>query len=116
MKDLIERLEAAESGSRELDANIALSMGGSVKLVPGPNGAQWPHYTTSIDAALTLVPEGWRWQVSGFEASGEACVDSLALDLERYGAAATPALALVIAALRAMEAENRERAEKCLTT
>ena len=70
--DLIERLEAAEKGSRELDEDIGELMG----WVRGVNIGRSPHYTSSIDAALMLVPEGawdgtimWRFgdvQVGGF--------------------------------------------------
>lgn len=31
----------------------------------GHNKAFAPPYTASLDAALTLVPEGWHWSVSG---------------------------------------------------
>ena len=61
---LIERLEAAETGTRKLDEAIGKLMG----YREGINIGLSPHYTTSIDAALTLVPEGWR---SGHEDSGK---------------------------------------------
>ncbi len=51
--DLIARLEAATEGSRELDRLIHNSR----KLSAGINITAEP-YTTSLDAALTLVPEG----------------------------------------------------------
>jgi hypothetical protein len=49
---LLERLEAAERGSRKLDAEIARLRG-----VPPVdiNLDRAPHYTTSLDAALSLV-------------------------------------------------------------
>lgn len=66
-KDLIERLEKATEGSRELDAGIAQLVGTS----HGPRehvdiearsvtyiDEQAKFYTTSLDAAMTLVPEG----------------------------------------------------------
>ena len=68
---LIERLRLAQGPSRELDAEIA-------KMVGAPHGPwehvtvetrsisyvdeQAPAYTASLDAAMTLVPEGWRWE------------------------------------------------------
>ena len=88
-EQLIAALEVATEGSRELDGDIAelLQPEGLKKAqgahlntlkrnqvrkgyIPGDLGAWersyptsycWPapHYTTSIDAALTLVPEGW---------------------------------------------------------
>lgn len=84
MDELIAKLEAAPKGSRELDAEIAatlhippsdapewiLNWGGpymvlrpgyvAVQHTDGKAGANWkaPAYTTSLDAALTLVPKG----------------------------------------------------------
>lgn len=87
MSDLIARLEAAEEPSRELDTEIWLAC------VPGTTRNQWsythvatgrlcdinetrelqpdgcrrlvivPNYTASIDAALTLVPDGMWWLI-----------------------------------------------------
>lgn len=60
MHDLIARLEAATEGSRVLDAEIHLAIGERCGM--GSDGLYLPpHYTQSVDAALTLVPEGWRW-------------------------------------------------------
>ncbi len=88
---LISRLEAAESGSRELDAEIAVAekidlpqpMGEAPPYLKMPAmadgcapGTYWlvqrsgmslrtaPHYTTSLDAARTLVPEGLQYGIS----------------------------------------------------
>lgn len=63
-------------------------------------------YTTSLDAALTLVPVGWKWQVNSV---GVASVWPLkqshcALSGEHF--ADNPALALCIAALRARTQEG----------
>ena len=54
---LTDKLQSAAQGSRELDAEIA----NHVAANKGLRGfsANPPQYTTSIDAALTLVPEGW---------------------------------------------------------
>lgn len=87
MDDLLQRLQAASGPSRELDAEIAEHIGDD-RVVPltawrysdewmrkddvlgwvasGPNmlstGDKFiPFYTSSIDAAMTLVPEGWRF-------------------------------------------------------
>ncbi len=76
MMELITKLEEAKEGSRDLDGLIGLLDNPEFELwTPdwwsgGPNEYlkddgpplryhQLPHYTTSIDAALTLVPEGW---------------------------------------------------------
>jgi hypothetical protein len=58
-------------------------------------------YTSSLDAALTLVPEGCNWSA---ESDGSAHVwkgGDYYADISEYGKAATPALALCAAALRA---------------
>lgn len=70
MQELIERLEKATGPDRELDLAIG-------QLLPPPHPFSLsieqqrggkppvPAFTASIDAALTLVPEGWDWRVSG---------------------------------------------------
>lgn len=111
---LIARLESADGPSRELDAEIAkavgaFSMNGAINISP--------RYTASIDAALTLVPEGWRpysadMSVQGrtrfliegpktqwsTDDDGEKCAGN---DWYAQGVASTPALALAAAALKA---------------
>lgn len=86
MDDLIKRLEAATGPDRELDADIfcAVNPGYSVYLAEdgtwecmksgeyGPLVA--PHYTSSIDAALTLVPDGWAWRIGYCSVSDDAWV------------------------------------------
>lgn len=94
MTDLIRRLEEATEGSRELDAEIAVaaeidlpSPMGDAKpwlKVPTPHdncapGTYWlvqrsgmslrtaPPFSTSIDAALTLIPEGYSlWRINQY--------------------------------------------------
>lgn len=72
-------------------------------------------YTASLDAAMTLVPEGWGWLVSQPNAkaiaSGLLKRDTPVMGEVQYGcdlrfamAAATPALALTAASLRALAA------------
>lgn len=57
LQDLIKRIEAADGPDRELDAEIA------VQVKPWREmcnlGVEIPPYTSSIDAAMTLVPDGW---------------------------------------------------------
>lgn len=120
MRDLIERLERATGPDRELDAAIifALYPGAQVNqycvgdtepvvfhaepLVP--NKHDLPEFTKSLDAALTLVPDGWMWDVSS---SGCAWImrndDSICDSQIVIGGIESPAIALCIAALRARE-------------
>ena len=84
MTSLAERVERAAEGSRELDAEIAIGTGlyiyerrdrdrkawfyptsgrGLRKQLYGLGHERLPSYTTSIDAALTLVPEHMRDEI-----------------------------------------------------
>lgn len=118
MKDLITRLEAATEGSRDLDAAVHFQdfKTAEVHKVTTLEGDFWeiqedgvrigkvwnldlPHYTTSLDAAVSLVPEGCLWSVHH---------DGMAIftdqNLEEYDVdAATPALALCAASLKARQ-------------
>jgi hypothetical protein len=82
---LAERCEAAVGPDRELDADICIaalgwseipSEEGDWRSLKGPSGRinvtrngsnggfagdKLPKFTASLDAAMTLVPEGWRW-------------------------------------------------------
>ena len=133
MTDLIRRLEEAKEGSRELDAAIAalirhpvsdkgtvlpdwvhrnfpewtILQGGRLKA-----GCIWeaPHFTTNLQDAVSAVPEGMNWDVSGGHPThvwatiwNDGC--TTAENLYQVSGA-TPALALCIAILRAMEAKN----------
>lgn len=112
MTNLISRLESASDGSRELDLAVAMATGQSLAESDYPTYAyhgdkavwEWstgetPHYTTSLDAALTLVPEGY---VSVSAAINERGQSSMRIGKPYVsGNAATPALALCIAALKA---------------
>ena len=100
MDELIARIEAASGGSRELDWEIHLRDGLDGV---GAYGAH-PYYTSSIDAALTLVPDGFDWTL-GHTNGGltiHAEVGGRGDEYLRFGA--TPALALCAAALRARAA------------
>lgn len=109
MKDLIERLEKAMGPDRELD--------GAIFCACVPRMAEcWPHwskqerlnmpprYTSSIDAALTLVPtiDGERldWLV-GFDDDVAIADVSRPHDERKFQPGSMPAIALCIAALKA---------------
>ena len=123
--DLIGRLEAATGADRELDAAIAQAFG----FQGWTEGAMWfaqqigageivaPAFTASIDAALTLVPANALWSVKALWDQGPDAIDGPkayrgSVDIyevrdglfwkdNHLSLAATPALAIVIAALRA---------------
>ncbi len=144
--DLIARLESATKGSRELDAEIELSH----RRFLGLAGSSWvanytlgkgrvlgwlwdgqslasqtaaPHYTTSLDAALTLVPGGMEnhdfdlrrsvrgkadWQYWTLW-QARLNIDSVEDDSDEtsgqyIGCASTAALVICLAALKAREA------------
>ena len=88
---------------RALDLEIARSVGWDSAQSSG-RGDRYgiPAYTASLDAAMTLVPEGRWWSVNG---GNRADVWASGYIDERWHAtAATPALALTAAALRARAA------------
>ena len=102
MSDLIAKLEAASEGSRELDTLVCEVKGAcpdGVRFCPG----LCPSYTTSLDAALTLVPEGYRYRFWAHHTgvSGASVFPHGGGTLSRAHDAPTPALALCIAALKA---------------
>jgi len=126
--DILFRLQSATGPNRELDAGIALANGwterrredlqGPYTRWHGPKGQDYPNaprYTESIDAALTLVPEGAVWHImtdygglirakvgpQGLPSASIYNVDDRPLFVEADGA--TPAIALLIAIERAKE-------------
>lgn len=107
-KTLIERLEGAEGPSRELDAEIEALFTderGNRPLKFFFNQVQSghrrpPRFSSSIDAALTLVPEGWEWRLDN-DTSGECAPYRFGMGQNMDCEAATPALAICIASLRA---------------
>lgn len=117
MTDLIERLKAAETGSRELDVEIAEDVLGQIvewvgaenepaevlRIMPLDHGVMWelPHYTTSLDAAMTLVSKGETVEI--WRTFKGKCVADVGRDHGVYSGATLP-LALCIAALIAREA------------
>ena len=117
--DLIARLEESLASSRELDIEICVALGKS-RLDAGFQSA--PYYTLSIDDALKLVPDGWTWQVSNRAPKpnfGRAYVHNgelinvgggLTPNPKYRGSeiiAATPAIALCIAALKSRQPLSR---------
>jgi hypothetical protein len=101
MTDLIHRLKAAPGPSRELDAEIAMwfrhphSNGRKIIGVIDP-----PHYTESIGVALTLLTWKTSWNVGSYLDQYVASVG----DFTEPGV--TPAIALVIAIMKAKERKS----------
>lgn len=109
LQRLVERIEAASGPDRELDCRIWCAISGptfDVAVAVVPDFSQWqaPFYTASIDAAMTLVPEGRSWELTKLESAGTA--QAFIWNMKELGEgdgaeAKTPALALASAALRA---------------
>jgi len=143
---LIERLEAAEVGSRELDCEVYEMFNAGLKPVPKQAGRYFdpsiisvhgaekyitrgtsvaPKYTTSLDAALALagrVLPGWWWTAGkcGLTCHASVGPDRAFIaepDLSKYDAGfhadipnpSTPAIALCVAALKAVAATGEPR-------
>ncbi|WP_103727617.1 hypothetical protein [Novosphingobium sp. HII-3] len=122
---LAERVEKATGPDRELDRLIAPLVGIRVVEEGHPlgrcyydengHGVPLPLFTASLDAAMTLVPEGYEFAVGtgrkehmtengrkpwAWCATGSDLVDGLSLS-------ATPALALTAACLRSLAATSK---------
>lgn len=104
--ELIARLEAATGGRFVLDCEIWLVIHPDDGVVVLHNPLP---YTSSIDAALTLVPEGMAWTLGQnvHHRYWQACVNDLAADgspvargESGHRDSKSPALALCIAALK----------------
>lgn len=112
---LIETLEVVTEGSDPLDRAIRNTLDLPAMLVPPDGGDEAYPYTTSVDAALMLVPEGyvvreitiWPGQPStvavweAHQSEGDPSYWHSARDGRWNAEAKTPALALCIAALKA---------------
>ena len=114
---LAERCEKVEGPDHGLDTDISVCLAGDPDKHDWRNHT-WLAYSASLDAAMTLIPEGWR--LANF---GETVIEGNdpwnARVLEKRfdgrggraeGDAATPALALCAASLRARAAlqENHD--------
>lgn len=134
MTNIITALENAEGGSRELDAEIRKHLGwttigsGFSETHVDQNGkhhdwSKLPAFTTSVDAAFALVPEGWHLSSHTGKTSNHHCVilqsfiaegDDFGVTIgdepDVTGAMNKPLpLAICLAALKAREASGGER-------
>lgn len=116
---LIARLEAAQAGNRELDAEIAKAIGLDVDedgwVVTVSVVQDFPAvtfvepYTTSLDAAISLIPEGCLWKVGHAGDRHPGIFEALIMPRngpDPHARAATPALALCAAAMKARSVEG----------
>lgn len=110
--ELAERVEAAMGPDRELDFYIWAALNGVTEITDPAEGrdanGEWhlygfvDPYTASLDAAMTLVPEGQEFGCGSKDATGTAWAWAGQHNgPEEIASAATPALALCAAALRA---------------
>lgn len=107
---LADLVEAATEGSEDLDLAVHLAAFGQ-RIGDRQTSTPW---TRSLDAALSLVPEGWIWSLTN--AAAAPCgarafihphpMPSELPSFETVGA--TPALALTAAALKARAAMEEE--------
>lgn len=118
LMNLAERAEAATGPDRELEADIALTQGWTECAGDnwiGPHGEiAVPAYTSSLDAAMQLVPEGMAYGLKGpvseyvyGEDAGKHSGSCGSVPEDGFIAlslAKTPELALCAAALRAKAA------------
>ena len=114
---LAERVEKLEGPDAKVNADILRALGwtehGFVAFTPSGHKAMViPDYLGSIDAAMLLVPEGWEWQADTLTMGAERDKHAwFRLHRPDYGEqfeaeAATPALALCAAALRAIASQE----------
>ncbi len=118
MDDLIAKLAAATEGSRDLDGEIAVACNlRPAWLLDDPRGLiagrgcaragrtgpsfEVPPYTTSLDAALTVVPEGCSDLTIDWNGSNWAAWVDVGNDGTDWQSHPSAALALCIAALKA---------------
>lgn len=111
MDDLIKRIEAAtaESAERE-ELGIAINEALDIASYITDDGDP----TQSIDAALTLVPDGFEWCLEYQAGHHVSCESECMIAIAKLGdpcfdweaTAATPALALCAAALKARQQEQ----------
>jgi len=126
--ELADRVEKASGPDRELDVSIGSTVFDVEWRPYRPNARKtWgfqraakddvvfygtesvPRYTASLDAAMTLVPSNIGFQLTVYSDVKPGCTVGLHGDLER---AATPALALTAAALRARTQQESSDADK----
>lgn len=76
------------------------------QVIPGHGGSQLvPEFMRSIDAAATLVPEGWEYTFQNVNGYPEATLTNHTIQRTAWSAAGTLPLSITAAALRAHAAQ-----------
>lgn len=115
--ELAERCEQATGPDRELNIALLPLVGlrfvdeghpiGEVCYEQNNHAVPMPRFTASLDAAMTLVPEGFAWEAGFCEGKHAASVSSNGNRMPDATICATVALALCAAALKA-RAQSQE--------
>jgi len=103
---LIAALEAAERGSAELDHALCRRLRGGCRADRRLGACPWlcPPYSTSIEAALTLIGVDCAWELAQSHGGLSAVIRDLHPELREYvGVGRTPAIAICLAALHRAE-------------
>jgi hypothetical protein len=113
---LIARLEAATEGDETLDHDVARAVGWREQIDKVDGARYWtnpsgiwsfpPRFTRSVDAAMSLVPEGWGIE-DAFKSAGDGSCSWNLYGEDRFERAhhnSSFSLALVIAALKSRAA------------
>jgi hypothetical protein len=117
---IIARVKAATGPDRELDLATARAVGALGHAAGLPDSAfigdhlpacGFMHYTASLDAALALVPAGFGWSIGSDGMVWVGAATGLQDGLTSEEEAATPALALCLAAIRAQLEAIQETAD-----
>jgi len=121
LQRLVERIEGLVKSDAAVNDDIARALGWTQhsdeadpvytrkpQLWWAKPGEEWstmtvvPNYTGSVDAALTLVPAGWRrWLLDADNGDGLCQLEHLASDIEAHARGKTLALAITAASFRA---------------
>ena len=119
LDELFARLAAATEPNRTLDHAIARAVG-TIRTVQherewDATWEEWPNYTAAIDAAMTLVPEGWclytlKNQYWGTTPKWFAGLANLSTHDVESAHGRTGALAIILAALKARRASTEQKA------
>lgn len=113
MTALLKRVESARGGNDDdaIAERRAINAWLHDNLMPEPKVVVPLNYCSSLDAAVSLCERlfpnpDWFWRVSTINGGANARICDMRVDhpeKEFYGSGKTPALALVLATLRAVE-------------